>query len=297
MTAGPVDDAAVPAFWRELGLPGLVDVHVHFMPERVLAKVRAYFDSAGPLLGREWPITYREDDQTRLDLLRRMGIRRFTALAYAHREGMAAWLNTWTLALAAREPDVVPTATFHAEPSAAAYVRQGLEAGAQVWKVHAQVGDYDVSDPVLDEVWGLLAEARAVVVAHVGSGPAPGRFTGPGPVRAVLGRHPSLRLVVAHMGMPEHEEFLAMAEQHEHVGLDTTMAFTEFFPVPPPSRDYLARVRDLGLAGRVVLGTDFPNIPHAYAHQLQALADLDLGDDWLRAVCHDNGAALVGSAA
>jgi hypothetical protein len=45
---------------------------------------------------------------------------------------------------------------------------------------------------------------------------------------------------------------------------------------------------------RVVLGTDFPNIPHPYAHQLQALVRLDLGDDWLRAVCHDNGARLLG---
>ncbi|MBB5934277.1 cytosine/adenosine deaminase-related metal-dependent hydrolase [Streptomyces zagrosensis] len=26
-------------FWSQLGLPGLIDVHTHFMPERVLAKV------------------------------------------------------------------------------------------------------------------------------------------------------------------------------------------------------------------------------------------------------------------
>ena len=28
--APPVDDADVPRYWQELGLPGLVDVHVHF---------------------------------------------------------------------------------------------------------------------------------------------------------------------------------------------------------------------------------------------------------------------------
>ena len=33
--------AEVVAFWRELGLPGLVDVHTHFMPGNVLAKVWA----------------------------------------------------------------------------------------------------------------------------------------------------------------------------------------------------------------------------------------------------------------
>ncbi len=45
-------DERVGAFWRELGLPGLIDVHTHFMPERVMAKVWAYFDAAGPLVGR-----------------------------------------------------------------------------------------------------------------------------------------------------------------------------------------------------------------------------------------------------
>ncbi len=49
---GPADDDEVPAYWASLGLPGLVDVHVHFMPANVLAKVWAYFDSAGPLVGR-----------------------------------------------------------------------------------------------------------------------------------------------------------------------------------------------------------------------------------------------------
>ena len=31
-----------------------------------------------------------------------------------------------------------------------------------------------------------------------------------------------------------------------------------------------------------------------YRNQLQALARLDLGAPWLRAVCHDNAAALLG---
>ena len=31
-----MDDAAVPGWWRRLGLPGLIDVHVHFMPTPVM---------------------------------------------------------------------------------------------------------------------------------------------------------------------------------------------------------------------------------------------------------------------
>jgi len=43
-----------------------------------------------------------------------------------------------------------------------------------------------------------------------------------------------------------------------------------------------------------VLGSDFPNIPYPYAHQIEALVRLDLGDDWLRRVLHDNGMRLLG---
>jgi hypothetical protein len=43
---GPATDQDFPAYWRGLGLPGLADVHVHFLPPSVLAKVWAYFDAA-----------------------------------------------------------------------------------------------------------------------------------------------------------------------------------------------------------------------------------------------------------
>ncbi len=51
----------------------------------------------------------------------------------------------------------------------------------------------------------------------------------------------------------------------------------------------MRRLGDLG--DRVVLGTDFPNIPYPYAEQLDALERLELGDEWLRAVCWHNGVA------
>jgi predicted TIM-barrel fold metal-dependent hydrolase len=101
--------------------------------------------------------------------------------------------------------------------------------------------------------------------------------------------------VIAHLGAPEYREFLELAERYDNVALDTTTTFTGFFAADggyPP--DLLPRLRDLGLAGKVVLGSDFPNIPYPYVAQLDGLAGLDLGDDWLRAVCWHNGAALVG---
>ncbi|MCW2501696.1 MAG: hypothetical protein JWN87_3372 [Frankiales bacterium] len=286
-----MDDADIPALWEGLGLPGLVDVHVHFMPRNVMEKVWAYFDSAGPLTGMPWPIAYRTEETDRLARLRAMGVRAFPSLVYAHKPGMAAWLNAWAADFAAQHDDALHTLTLFPEPGVLGYVTEQLSAGAQLVKVHVQVGGYDPRDPLLDEVWGVLADAGIPVVTHCGSGPAPGAFTGPGPFAAVLARHPSLTAVIAHMGMPEYGDFLALAQTYPRVHLDTTMAFTDFtearMPFPPELRPAL-----LDLADRVLLGSDFPNTPYPYAHQLEALQRLDLGDCWLRGVLHDNAAAL-----
>ncbi|XHM64867.1 amidohydrolase family protein [Streptomyces nigra] len=284
----------VRRFWEGLGLPGLIDVHTHFMPERVLRKVWGYFDALGPLTGGvEWPITYRHEEGERADLLRDFGVRAFTAMLYPHKPGMARWLNGWAVDFARRTPGSLHTATFFPEPGVETYVREAVEAGARVFKAHVQVGAYDPADELLDLVWGLLAEAGVPVVVHCGSGPAPGKHTGPGPIGQVLARHPGLPLIVAHLGMPEYEDFLGLAERYPRVRLDTTMAFTDFSEeMAPFPRRALPRLAALG--DRVLLGSDFPNIPYPYAHQLRALERLGLGEEWLRAVCHDNAAALFG---
>jgi predicted TIM-barrel fold metal-dependent hydrolase len=285
--------AEAAAFRAELGLDHLIDVHTHFMPERVLTKVWAYFDTAGPLVGRSWPITYRTEEHRRLELLRGFGVRAFTAMLYPHRPAMARWLNDWAADFAARTPDCLHTATFFAEPSAPDDARRALEQGARVFKCHLQVGAFDPLDPVLDPVWGLLADTGTPVVTHCGSGPVPGPFTGPDRIGRLLDRHPRLRLVVAHLGMPEYTEFLALAERHPALLLDTTMAFTAFTEADAPfPRAALPRLAALG--DRVLLGTDFPNIPYPYPEALRALERTGLGTDWLRAVCHDNAARLFG---
>ncbi|WP_184756274.1 amidohydrolase family protein [Streptosporangium album] len=287
-------DAEVPAWWRRLGLPGLADVHVHFLPERMERRVWHHFEHGGPLMGAGWPIHYRAPAEERVALLGDLGVRAFPALAYAHRPGMAADLNAWTLDFARRTPGCIPSATFYPEPGVLDYVRDALDRGARIFKVHLQVGDFDPGLEEIDDVWGLLADRGVPVVVHASSIPLPGRCTGPAPIAGVLARHPGLAVVVAHLGMPEYEEFFTMAETFANVRLDTTMTFTDFSERRMPFPAHLRpRLRDLGLAGKVLLGSDFPTIPYPYAHQLHALERLDLGDDWLRAVCWDSAATLL----
>ena len=285
-------DCDIPAWWQALGLPGLVDIHVHFMPKPVLDKVWAYFDEAQTHYGFPWPVQYRGSDDQRLETLRRLGVRRFPSLLYPHKPGMAEWLNRWAREFAAAHEDVAMTATFYPEDGVAQYVEQALAAGTQIFKVHVQVGGYDPRDELLDPVWGLIADAGTPVIVHCGTGPLHGEHTGADIFEAVLRRHPMLTAVIAHFGMYQYEEHLDLAERYDNVHLDTTMvgtAFVErFAPVP---RHLMPRYA--ALQHKIVLGSDFPNIPYNYGEQLTGLERFELGDEWLRAVCWTNGARLL----
>lgn len=135
------------------------------------------------------------------------------------------------------------------------------------------------------------------MVVHCGNGPIRGSYTGLDVFGAVLAKHPRLTAVLAHAGMPEYGAALELAARYERVHLDTTMVGVPFtrrmMPLPA---DWPARLADV--AGKVVLGSDFPNIPYDYAVQLAtiagwATADDRLGVGFLRAVLHDNPSRLL----
>ncbi|WP_353649531.1 amidohydrolase family protein [Nakamurella sp. A5-74] len=291
-TPAPRTDAGIPAYVSSLGIAGLADVHIHFLPEPMLAKVWQYFDRAEAHYGRAWPIHYRTSQDERLATLRRFGVRRIPALSYAHRPNMAQWLNAWSAELAAAVPDVLHCGTFFPEPGARDHVEQAIAGGVQLFKLHVQVGNFAPDDEQLLDAWELVQDSGIPTVMHAGSAPIPGEYTGAAGVRRLLRRFPGLRLVIAHLGMPEYDAFADLAQEYPGVHLDTTMIgtdFTEqFAPLPVGYRDRLSALR-----GKVILGSDFPNIPYAYAHQLEALTRLELGDDWMRDVLWHNGTALL----
>jgi hypothetical protein len=294
----PEDDADVPRFLAELGLDAMVDAHVHFLPDPVMAKVWAYFDRAENYYGTAWPIHYRTSVDERLATLKELGVRAFAPLVYPHKPGMGRWLTEWVTDFAARTPGAVPTATLFPEPDVAGYLGAAVANGARAVKVHVQVGGFDPRDALLRPAWGLLADAQVPAIVHCGNGPIRGAHTGLDVFGEVLAQHPRLPVVLAHAGMPDYAGALDLVRRHPNVHIDTTMVGTAFAermtPLPP---DWPARLADV--TDRVVFGTDFPNIPYGVAEQVAAVvgwaaADDRLGAPFVRAVLHDNPARLLG---
>ena len=243
----PRDDADVPRFLADLGVPGIVDVHVHFLPENVLQKVWGYFDQAQEHYGMPWPVHYRLPEPERVAVLEKLGVAAFAPLVYPHRPGMARWLTGWVTAFADATPGAVRTATLFPEPDVTDYLGAAVEAGARIAKVHVQVGGFDPRDPVLAPAWGLLAEAGVPVVVHCGHGPRRGAHTGLDVFAEVLAAHPRLRAVLAHAGMPDFEAALDLLARHPACLLDTTMVGTPFTEaIAPLPSDWAARLADVG---------------------------------------------------
>ena len=264
------------------------------MPDRIQQAVWAHFDD---LHDPAWPIHYRLPEDERMDLLGKLGIIRHTALAYAHRPGVAAWLNEHTLAVAAEHPQVVPTFTLYPEPEAAEYVAAALDAGGRCVKVHLQVGKFDLADPLLDEAWATLERARTPIILHlaaVGDGSGGEEFCGAHALWRLLERHPDLRPVIAHMGAPgAAAELFERASELPELRFDTAMAVLpapRLWTPPPWLPDRLGEFAD-----RIMFGSDYPTVPSPLADQVAALVAFGLGEDWLRAVFWENAAELFGA--
>lgn len=278
----PATDADVAPFVSSLGLDGIVDIHVHVMPDRMQAAVWSFFDG---LDDPPWPITYRAPEPDRRRTLAGLGVRRHTALAYAHRPGVAAWLNDHTLALAGEDERVIPSFTFYPEDGVGDYVDAALGRGGLVAKVHLQVGRFSATDPLLDPVWRRLTDARIPVVLHASAvyGVEGGHeYCGADVVRDLLDRHPDLVLVVAHLGAPDVVDFLDLADEAPTLRFDTAMVLTDppFGPLSTFTAGSVERVRRI--ADRLLFGSDFPTIPLPYAGLLRGLRQLELDEDGLR---------------
>lgn len=245
----------------------VVDAHTHLLPATIGSRIREFFDRHMPA-----PLAYPLDPGRTRDRLLEAGVRTLWTLPYAHRRGVADWLNPAMAELAAEldgpQLRVVGGLTVHPDDERPAeVVAAGVDAGLRVVKLHCSVGDFDVSDARLTPVWDAAVELGLPVVVHLGHG-----ISGHSDEREVLrlesvaAAHGDLRVVVAHAGHPATRATASLMHRFPSVHADLTPVVTE--PV-----DVSEGVFD-GLEHRLMFGTDAPNTALDAADQVTRVRSL-----------------------
>jgi predicted TIM-barrel fold metal-dependent hydrolase len=247
---------------------GLVDCHVHLLPGRLGEKVREFFDAhiSGSL-------AYPNDHGAVLDALTAAGISRAWHLPYAHKPGVAAGLNSASAELvsmwSSHPVSLVGGIAVHPGDDAPdRLVGSGLDVhGLRVVKLHCSVGDFEVDDPRLEQVWRLVAARSVPVVVHAGhhvSGETrAGELEG---IDRLAARFPAAPIVIAHAAHPATSAAMTLVERHDNVYVDLTPRVTDLVDV---ADDVLER-----LCERVLFGSDLPNTQVKIERNLSRLSAL-----------------------
>jgi len=255
-------------------LDGATDVHVHLMPDRLMAAIRgALNDEAG------WTFPHPTGREAMEAELREHGVERYCALPYAHESGVAADLNEWVLDRAADSSMCVPFATVHGEDDVEAVVRTAFEAGARGLKFQCPVQGVAPDDPRLDPAFELAAAFDRPVLFHAGTAPMfrDSPHVGVDAFRSFLASYPEVRGCAAHMGAFDTPAFVETLREHDNAFLDTCFAMSTVV-----DRYMNYDPADVGnavfeeLSGRVMYGSDYPNIPHPYGAEYERLLGRDL---------------------
>jgi predicted TIM-barrel fold metal-dependent hydrolase len=247
---------------------GVVDCHVHPLPGRLGEKVREFFDAhiSGAL-------AYPNDHGAVLDSLAAAGVSLAWHLPYAHKPGVAAGLNIASADLVStwRSHPVSLVGGIAVHPGDESPDRLAGEAvdthGLRVVKLHCSVGDFDVDDPRLEQMWRLVASRSVPVVVHAGhdmSGQTrAGELDG---LDRIAARFPGAPIVIAHAAHPDTGAAVALVERHDNVYVDLTPRVVDLVDV---SDDVLERLHE-----RVLFGSDLPNTQVTIERNLTRLSGL-----------------------
>lgn len=255
-----------------VGLPPVIDAHVHLFPDRVFEAVWRWFDRHG------WPIRYKLHSPQVLEFLFSRGITRVVALHYSHQPGMARALNAYLAELARADPRVTGLATvLPGEADAGEILDEAFRAGLQGVKLHCHVQCFSPDADEVREIYVACERARKPIVIHAGKEPSNPHYRcdtraicSAERIQHVLEEHPRLKLCVPHLGVDEFGAYERLLERYEGLWLDTTMVLAGYLPIELPIRLLKCRPE------RIMYGTDFPNIPYAWDRELRRLLELAL---------------------
>jgi len=205
-----------------------------------------------------------------------------------------------TIAAACRDyPDVftgLGSVDPHKGEAAVAEVENIAALGLRGVKFHPSLQAFAPDDPRYWPIFAACERLGLLALFHTGTSGIGARQPGGQGIRIdlahpikldpVAAAHPELTVVAAHFGWPWHMDLIAIALHKTNVYIDISGW--------APRRIPAEVIRELRgrLSGQFLWGSDYPFI--APGRCLAELEDLDLPDEVMRAVLHDNAARVLG---
>jgi hypothetical protein len=267
----------------------VIDAHVHVFPPKMFQALKSWFDE------NAWEFMKENTAEGFIQAQFDRGAAGLLLMPYAHRPGMADWLNEFNADLIRRYPHTAGMAAIHPQDENPREIlkRAFEELGLCGIKMHCHVKGIAPDDPSMFPIYEAALEHDRVVNMHAGREPALDAYgydvhtvSGVDRVENALRRYPELKLVIPHLGFDETERFCELLDEYPNLYLDTAMTMSDVFVV-----DY-DREQLIEHADRILYGTDYPHIPHAIETELKTLLALDLGEPALKQILFENASNL-----
>lgn len=131
------------------------------------------------------------------------------------------------------------------------------ELGLRGIKLLPMYAGFSPDDPVLEPLWQYAERHGLPVLLHMGTtfvAQAPLAFTLPRLIEPVAVKHPTVKIILAHLGHPYEGECLVTVRKHENVFADVSALHYR----PWQLYNSLMLAQEYGVWHKLLFGTDFP---------------------------------------
>jgi len=272
-----------------------IDAHCHFFPPQIFKAIWDFFektDGTGNLQG--WPINYKQSPEELVQFLENHNVKAFTTYNYAHKKGVADYINEWVYEFCSKYKKAIPFGCVWPEDKDRVEYIQKIFDNYDFYgiKIQCLVQNFYLDDKRMYEIYDLILDRGKWLCVHIGTAPYKNEYVGYRYFIKFLEKYPNMKIIVPHMGAFEYKKFLKLLDKYENLYLDTTMIYIpdNIFPerkAKRPKPDDLTSYQD-----RILYGSDFPNIPYEYNLSTKGLLSLNLPKTFYENIFFNNAKRL-----
>ena len=275
-----------------------IDIHTHFFPHQIFKAVWNFFempDENGNFTG--WPINYKFAPEKLVKILEKSkNVKAFTTYNYVHKEGLANFINKWTIDFVENHRNAIPFGCVWPEDKDRVdYIRRLFdEYNFFGIKIQPLVQNFHANDERMYPIYDLIIDRGKWFAIHAGTAPYRNDYVGYEFFKQFINKYPDMNVIVAHMGAFEFKEFFSLLDKYDNLYLDTAMVY-----IPPNifekwEQNYELPIPEdlLSYQDRILYGSDFPNIPYEYELSTLGLFELDLPRSFYKDIFFNNAKRL-----